>query len=852
MALELLGIEPRCIELATLLEKSNKLKTSKFDRNLKAFSFLIKNQIRFIKTEKNLTVLDTVELIKIFETVLLQIISDTKNFFHISLHKLFFLKLFGDESNGLLNKNELLFLSSSMNNNETDEANKDNSILISSVKPLHCVWNLSSSSTTYEDTLASESTALGPVTSPAWGINDTNPQSANFVNESNLMKHTHSSHMGLNGMGSSINTSQLDWNNLLYDLTSSFFNIDWSQLINPENNLTHSKFDKSQLYLLQDIFLAINNFILYRSSLDSSETSLSQTDLLDSIEINTQNNEEVKEKKTKILNNIDVKSRIVEYKKLIQENLNEISSSSTLDNLVINTNDIDSTPSPVINKKENEILSIIPSDGEINNSESSQEKPDDFINKSTLYETILSEELFYTQELLLKTQTRLKILELIQSEIIVEEGGGCGNDDGTSEVDSIDNNSISNNSAYEKKEKNNNLKLFSFKNKPYNLRKRENSEDFAGKDTKEKTEENNQISINKKDFDPNSLELEDSDDENKSFDDIIKEIQFLGATLSERALDTSALGLFLQKDVLLLDNTEEKSPNSSKKINNLLSNMANDINTIEQDMAEKLSANEEKVNTNNRLQQLEELLSEYKIKVEQAELDRNQILALNIELQVLREKNTKLYRDEKKEKDLERINDELLVKNKNLENELNKMIQNLNNYSILSSISMPTSSSFSPFSPSSAPMLSPNSTSAIPSSTSKIMAYNDGIFMSVEEYKKLSESITNLTKKNEEISNELEQINKENQRIKTGMKVSDQRVKGSLQDQMTLHQQIQTLEEELLIAKTTITKLHRDVEESNQVSFFLLFYYFLFFSFLFYLFFSYVLIKKMLIEKSSK
>lgn len=827
MALELLGVEPRCIELATLLEKNNKIKTSKFERNLKAFSFLIKNQIRFIKTEKNLTVLDTVELIKIFEIVLLQVISDIKNFFHISLHKLFFLKLFNsDESNILVNnKNELLFLSSSSapsssdsfyeENDESKELNKDNINLISSVKPLNCVWNLSSSSSSYEDTLVTDSAVLGPVNSPTWALNDQNPQGANYniVNEANLMKHTHSTHMGLNGITSSINSSQLDWNNLLYDLTSNFFNIDWSQLINPENNLSHTKFDKSQLFLLQDIFLAINNFILYRSSIDSNQ-NLTEKDLLESIEINTtQNNEEIKEKKTKIINNIDVKSRIKEYKKLIQENLDELSTPS-LDSLS-NASEADATsPSPINpNKKDNEILSIIPP-GETETSYNTSEKnSDEFINKNTLYETILSEELFYTQELLQKTQTRLKILELIQSEVLVEECNGNLNinDDGTSEVDSIDNNSI--NSNYDKKSnKIENLKRFHFKKDKSSIIKRQQKQKEEIKDSNrpDKVEKEDSLVANEL-----ILVDEDSDDENKSFEDILKELQFLGATLSERALESSSLGLFLKKDVLLLDNTEEKSSELaiSKNITNLLNNMNSSIDFIMKELNENNSIYEEKVNNNKKLLALEELLSEYKIKVEQAELDRNQILALNIELQVLREKNIKLHRDEKKEKDLERINDELLIKNKNLENELNKMIQNLNNFSMISSISLPNSTAT--FSPTSAPT---SGTSSAPNtSNSKIVAYNDGILMSVEEYKKLSESIASLTKKNEELSNELEHVNKENQRIKTGMKVSDQRVKGSLQDQMTLHSQIQTLEEELLIAKTTITKLQRDVEESNQV-----------------------------------
>lgn len=49
------------------------------------------------------------------------------------------------------------------------------------------------------------------------------------------------------------------------------------------------------------------------------------------------------------------------------------------------------------------------------------------------------------------------------------------------------------------------------------------------------------------------------------------------------------------------------------------------------------------------------------------------------------------------------------------------------------------------------------------------------------------------------------------------MKVSEQRVKSALQDQMTLHSALQSMEEELISARATITKLQRECEEQKSL-----------------------------------
>ncbi len=69
IANDLLEVESRCTELATLLEKGipngpQTIKFKKYDSNLKALSHLIRSQIRAIKYHDNLSALDTKLLLR--------------------------------------------------------------------------------------------------------------------------------------------------------------------------------------------------------------------------------------------------------------------------------------------------------------------------------------------------------------------------------------------------------------------------------------------------------------------------------------------------------------------------------------------------------------------------------------------------------------------------------------------------------------------------------------------------------------------------------------------------------------------------------------------------------------------
>jgi len=94
------------------------------------------------------------------------------------------------------------------------------------------------------------------------------------------------------------------------------------------------------------------------------------------------------------------------------------------------------------------------------------------------------------------------------------------------------------------------------------------------------------------------------------------------------------------------------------------------------------------------------------------------------------------------------------------------------------------------------------------------------------------DAIHQLEVKIEALKEDNVRLDKENQRLKNSMQVAtyhkrniniyyhqiycqvaEQRVKSSLYDQMLLHHQIQSMEEDLLMAKASITRLTREVED---------------------------------------
>ena len=93
IAEQLLQVESRCTELATLLEKGHQnsnysAKFLKYDANLKALSHLIRSQIRALKLQDNISAIQQDILIRIFQHALQQVMIDIQGYFHLSLNRI--------------------------------------------------------------------------------------------------------------------------------------------------------------------------------------------------------------------------------------------------------------------------------------------------------------------------------------------------------------------------------------------------------------------------------------------------------------------------------------------------------------------------------------------------------------------------------------------------------------------------------------------------------------------------------------------------------------------------------------------------------------------------------------------
>jgi DNA repair exonuclease SbcCD ATPase subunit len=80
----------------------------------------------------------------------------------------------------------------------------------------------------------------------------------------------------------------------------------------------------------------------------------------------------------------------------------------------------------------------------------------------------------------------------------------------------------------------------------------------------------------------------------------------------------------------------------------------------------------------------------------------------------------------------------------------------------------------------------------------------------------LQEKIAVLNVKYDDKCRDIVQQNKENKRLKNSLQLAEERVKSALHDQMTLHNQIQGLEDEIGTSKASITKLSRELEDQKN------------------------------------
>lgn len=377
---------------------------------------------------------------------------------------------------------------------------------------------------------------------------------------------------------------------------------------------------------------------------------------------------------------------------------------------------------------------------------------------STGFEYDLAQHLMETQEALRKTRMRMDVLEMVQEEAMMGENSVFIDDDD----DLLNGNSMA----------------FS---RTQSLANTESS--VAAEESKER---------GGVDFTPEGREMSEEEivmhvgqkygSKVTSFDGIMSELAALRACLSERATNDHPLGHLLDHNVAIL--SLEDAPRSSGGVNPetetppkpvpaIVKSMTDTIKDVVEIVKMKTQASSASQTVLTTLKQQDEKLIEFKTNSEQAEIARNEFTSLTVELQILREK---VQRHAKNEGQLNMLH----VRNQELSRHVKELEELLGG-----------------------------------GGDGKSRRGKDSA-ESKSESKKLHELRTlnqQLEMHKAAQAAESERLQKENQRLKAAMTISEQRVKGALQDQMTLHHQLQQLEEDNMSAKATITKLTREMED---------------------------------------
>jgi hypothetical protein len=265
-----------------------------------------------------------------------------------------------------------------------------------------------------------------------------------------------------------------------------------------------------------------------------------------------------------------------------------------------------------------------------------------------------------------------------------------------------------------------------------------------------------------------------------SFDGIMSELSALRACLSERASADYPLGHLLDRSVAIvpLDDAptaaaqgagKGKSSEESHALPAVLKSMTDATKDIVDIVKVKTQASSASQTVLATLKQNEDKLTEYRNAVEQAEIARNEFTSLSVELQILREKVQRHSNDEGQ------LN-MLTIKNQELSRHVRELEEQLGDNKSKRKDTMESKSDNK----------------------------------KIHDLRTLNQQLE--LQKNAHAA-EAERLTKENQRLRAAMNISEQRVKGSLQDQMALHHQLQQLEEDNMSAKATITKLTREMED---------------------------------------
>lgn len=373
---------------------------------------------------------------------------------------------------------------------------------------------------------------------------------------------------------------------------------------------------------------------------------------------------------------------------------------------------------------------------------------------ATGFEFDLAQSLLETQEALRKTRMRMDVLEMVQEEAMKGENSVYIDDDDDLEDGAAARAALA---------------------REFSAENADDQSAFEGKEP------------NRKDLMASRAASEEEiiDEVDKkygkkvtSFDGIMNELSALRACLSERATVDYPLGHLLDKNVAIFALEDEGNGGSSvsdedapQPLPVVLKTMAETTKDLIEIVKVKTQASSASLTVVSTLKQQEERLADFKTNAEQVEVARNEFTSLTVELQILREK---IQRHAKDEGQLSKLQD------KNLE--LSRQVRELEEM-----------------------LGDPKNKRA-----KDIAADSKNESKKIHDLRTLTQQLE-LQKSSQQ--SDIEKLQKENLRLRGAMAISEQRVKGALQDQMSLHHQLQQLEEDNMNAKATITKLTREMED---------------------------------------
>ena len=508
--------------------------------------------------------------------------------------------------------------------------------------------------------------------------------------------------------------------------------------------------DNVQLHVLQDAFLSLSNFFQLRTS--GPEDGQAQG--LQSLSpVPAEKSAPGSPSKKAADKTAEVSRKIQDYKQLLQVR--------------------DGAPQPTAVPAAS--TALVQSNAEID-------------RENAVLDAVITEDLLATQETLKRTQNRLHILELIQSNIVAE------------------------NYQFQEREKEKEKERAMTQLHPSSLFPRIEEDNFemstgSARFHRFQTGEDEGADKN------SSLHFEDS----ATYEEILKELSMLGASLSERSSSSFALGLLLDRPIVMVEDVPKAPAGGDQQaISAIIESTETIIKEVADEFSKCLEGSSKKESLLLELQIKEEALMEYRTRLEQIDIERNEFLALNVELQILREKMQKFSKEESQARILEQRNAELSKRVAYLEDqvayftEVDKKYKEKLGHPSQEPQPHPQQSQSGK-----SPAKSSGAVSASAAAASSSSALGEKV--SSEEATKLKEANQLLAQTNSELQQQNEQLSKEIQRLKTTINLSEQRVKSILQDSMVLHQNIQLLEEENMNSKATITKLLREVEDMKNL-----------------------------------